>query len=198
MNMIARKLKLASPVDGADVLDVLDRRLRELDSRDAVLLKQQINLEKTASNHPVSGAAQAEALLGGAPFVASRDNPLSQLEAIHAERKVIAEALRIGRSKFHRLATERATEIWATHFAEIAEVEKRRVMLALQLQQANRDRERLREKIAKAGGAGFLSTDSVDLLGLGDRGDDETVWACERVIADGICSRAEIERAKNG
>ena len=72
------------------------------------------------------------------------------MEAIHAERKVIKNALRIGRSQYHRLATERATEVWAAHFAEIAEVEKRRVTLALELQQANRDRERLREKIAKA------------------------------------------------
>jgi hypothetical protein len=198
MNMTLRRLKLA-PVDGEDVLAVLDRRLRELDARDAVLLKQQIGLEKTASNHPVSaGADKAEAMLDGEPFVASRDNPLSLLEAIHAERKVIAEALRIGRSKYHRLATERATEVWAAHFDQIAEVERRRVMLALQLQRANRDRERLREKVAKAGGAGFLSTDSVDLLGLGDRGDDETAWACERLIADGIATRAEIERAKNG
>ena len=35
MNMIARKLKPA-PIDGDDVLAVLDRRLHELMARDAV------------------------------------------------------------------------------------------------------------------------------------------------------------------
>ena len=197
--MLARKPKIA-PVDGEDVLALLDRRLRELDARDAVLLKRQISLEKTTSvsRSNASGAvARAQAMLGGELFVASRDITLSELEAIYAERKVIADALRIGRSQHHVLATERAGEIWANHFAEIAEMEKRRVMLALELQRANRDRERLREKITKAGGAGFLSTDCVDLLGLGDRGDDEVVWATERVIADGIATRAEIERAKS-
>jgi hypothetical protein len=165
-----------------------------------VLLKQLVGLEKTTSvsHSNASGAvSRAEALLGGESFVASRDNTLSQLEAIFAERKVIADALRIGRSNYHRLATERAGEIWAAHFAEIAEIEKQRVFLALELQKINRSRERLREKIVKAGGAGFLSTDSVDLLGLGDR-EEEVHWASERVIADGICTRAEIERAKNG
>jgi hypothetical protein len=200
MNMMTlRKPKLAAPVDGEDVLAVLDRRLRELDARDAVLLKQQIGLEQTASARPNNDAAEkAEALLGGEPFVATRDSSLSLLEAVLAERKLIANALKIGRSKHHRLAAERATEVWAAHFEQIAEVEKRRVMLALQLQQVNRDRERLREKIIKAGGAGYLSTDGVDLLGLGDLADGEVQWTCERVIADGICTRAEIERAKNG
>jgi hypothetical protein len=194
MNITARKLKLAL-VDGEDVLAVLDSRLRELDSRDAELLEQQIGLEKTVSIRPGNaGADKAEAMLDGEPFVATRDNSISQLEAIFAERKVIADALRIGRSKYHRLATEKAGEIWANYFAEIAEIEKRRVFLALELEKTNRAREKLREKITKAGGAGYLPTDSVDLLGLGDL--EEVRWATERVIANGICTRAEIEKAR--
>jgi hypothetical protein len=199
MNMIARKLKLA-PVDGSDVKAVLDARLRELDARRDVITRQIIGLEKTAGAAKTEGGAdqaRAEALLDGAPFVASRDKPISQLAALHAERDTIDLALKIGRSRAHQLAIERATEIWAAHFDQIAEVEKRRVMLALELQQTNRARERLREKITKAGGAGFLSTDGVDLLGLGDV-DDEIRWAAERLTADGIVGRAEIERAKNG
>jgi len=123
---------------------------------------------------------------------------MSQLSSLLAEREVIDRALKIGRSRSQELGIERATQIWAAHFDQIAAVELKRVMLALQLQQTNRARERLRETILKAGGAGFLSTDSVDLLGLGDLGDGEVVWACDRLIADGICTRAEIERAKNG
>jgi hypothetical protein len=141
--------------------------------------------------------AQAEAVLDGEKFVASREKPLSQLAALHAERDVVDHALKIGRSRQHRLATERAVEIWAAHFSEIAEMEKRRVMLALELQATNRARERLREKITKAGGAGFLSTDGVELLGLGDV-QEEIHWAIERLIADGITTRREIEKVKNG
>jgi hypothetical protein len=199
MNMIARKLKLA-PIDGADVLAVLDLRLRELDARDAAITEEIIGLEKTAGAARFDAGvdvAQAEALLDGAGYTPARDKPVSQLVALHTEREVIRRALRIGRDRQHRLATERAGQIWADYFPQIAEVEKRRVLLALDLQRVNRARETLREKITKAGGAGFLPSDSVDLLGLGDL-DDEVRWATERLIADGICSRSEIDRAKNG
>src|SRR4051794_12231054 len=77
----------------------------------------------------------------------------------------------------------------------IAAIEKTRVLLAMELQKTNRAREHLREKIAAAGGAGYLTTDSVDLLGLG--GDDEVRWAVDRLITDGIATRAEIEKARS-
>jgi hypothetical protein len=200
MNMSLRKLK-PSPVDGSDVLAVLKLRLRELQARRDAITKLIIGLEKTTSvSHTEVNAdvAQAEALLNGEQFVASRDKPMSQLAALHAERDVIDRALKLGGSRAHQLEIERATEIWAAHFDQIAAVELKRVMLALKLQQTNRERERLREAIVKAGGAGFLSTDSVDLLGLGDLGDDEVKWAAARLIADGIATSGEIERAKNG
>ncbi len=197
MNMIARKLKLA-PIDGGDVLAVLRRRLQELQVRREVITEEIIALEKTAATRidVSTNQAQAEALLDGAPFVASREKPISQLSALHAERDTIDRALKIGRSREHQLATERTTEIWAAHFDQIAEIEKRRVMRALELQATNRKRETLREKITAAGGAGFLSTDSVALLDLG-RVDDEVSWAVERLIADGIATRAEIEKARS-
>jgi hypothetical protein len=198
MNMSLRKLKPAL-IDGSDVLGVLDERLRELQARRGIVTKQIITLEKTAAATRIDASvdvAQAEALLEGSQFVASRDKPLSLLDALLAERGVIDRALMIGLSRQHRLATERAGEIWASHFAEIAEIEKRRVFLAIKLQHANRAREKLREKLTKVGGAGYLTTDSVALLGLGDHGDDETAWAAERLIADNIVTRAEVERAR--
>jgi hypothetical protein len=201
MNMIAKKLLRTTahpPVNGEDVLAELDRRLAEIDARDKVLLELQINLEKTSApgRTDLGVLAQAEELLEGKGFVASPVRPMAQLDAVIAERATIKRAMEIGLSKKHRLATERATEIWAAHFDQIAQVEKRRVMLALELQRANRDRERLREKIIKAGGAGYLSTDGVDLLGLGDI-EENVKWVCERLIADGIVSRAEIEKARS-
>ena len=195
--MIARKLKLA-PIDGADVLAVLDRRLRELDARRAVITEEIIELEKTSASRPEvsANAAQAEALLDGAEFIASPNVPMSRLSELHAEREVIDRALKLGRSRQHRLATERAGEIWASFFEEIAKIEKRRVMLAFELQRTNRAREMLRAKITEAGGAGVLSTDGVDLLEFGHV-HDEVSWSGERLIADGIATRAEIERAKS-
>jgi hypothetical protein len=187
-----------SPVDTEDVLAVLRRRIRDLEARRTVITEQIINLETTTSPAYIVSAdlAQAEAVLDGEPFVASREKPLSQLAALHAERDIIDRALKIGRSREHQLATERATEIWVAHFAEIAEIEKRRVMLALELQRINRAREVLREKINKAGGAGYLSTDSAELLGWGDV-HDPVMWSAERLIADGIVTRAEIEKARS-
>ena len=197
--MLAKKLETApvSPVNGADVLAVLDRRLSELEARRALITETIVSIEKTVGagrDGLRADLEQAEAVLAGEKFVVSREKPVSQLTALHAEREVIDRALKIGRSRQHRAATERAGEIWAQHFGLIAEIEKKRVWLGLQLQQVNRERERLREKITLAGGAGFLSTDGIDLLGLGDV-HDEIRWAAERLIADGICSRREIEKA---
>ena len=66
-------------------------------------------------------------MLRGEEFNA-RDKTISELDALIARRQVRALALKIGQSKQHRLATERAGEIWASHFTEIAAVEKQRVL----------------------------------------------------------------------
>src|SRR3954447_9246243 len=166
MNVImTKKLQGAtalSPVTGGDVLDVLDRRLRELQKRRDLITEEILLVEKTKSHPAVSAdAAQLEALLDGETFIPSRERPMSRATELHAERDVIDRAMNLGRSRQHRLATERAAEVWTSFFGEIAEIERRRVFLALQLQRTNRDRERLREKIVRAGGAGYLSTDSV-------------------------------------
>lgn len=196
MNMISRKFK-PSPIDGDDVLAVLDRRLRELQARRDAITEQILLVEQTPATGTGAVTAQAEALLDGSKFVAASDRPISLLAALHAERDTIDQALKIGRSRQHRLATERAGEIWVSHFAEIAQIEKKRVMLALELQSVNRARETLREKLMRAGGAGYLSTDGAEFLGLGDLPEGETYWGCERLIADGIATKAEIEKAKS-
>jgi hypothetical protein len=170
MSMLPKKFPSAA-ADADRAIADLQSRLRELDARDRDALEQIIAIEKTTSGAQVDAGAdtaQAEALLAGKKFVAPRDKPLSQLAVLHAERKAIAHALKIGNARLQRLTTERSAEIWASHFAEIGEIEKRRVMLVFELQRTNRAREKLREKITKAGGAGYLSTDGVEFLGFGD------------------------------
>ena len=189
--------KTQSDADRA-IADLISR-LRELDARDRDVLKQIIAIEKTTGSAQVEAGAdmaQAEGLLEGKKFVASREKPISQLAALYAERKVIAHALKIGGSRLHLLTTARSAEIWSSYHAEIAEMENKRVFLALELQRTNRAREKLRAKITKAGGAGYLSTDGVDLLEFGDV-HDEISWAANRLIADGIATRGEIEKARS-
>ena len=193
-----KKTSQAIAADEAE-LAVLNRRIPEMDARAQEVLKKQINLEKTSSTADnfaaSSDQAAAEAMVAGAPFVATRERRMSPLDAIMAEKKTLAHAIKIGNARRYILTTERVERIWAAHFSEIAAIEKRRVMVAFELQRINRARTVLREKVAKAaGGPGYLSTDGVDLLGLGD--DAETNWAAKRLVADGICSVAEIEKAR--
>lgn len=198
--MITKKSQSASaPFDGNDELARLTQRCSELRARRRVVHETIITVEKTtaiAQFDVTADIAQAEALLNGAQFVASREKPVSQLAALYAERDVIDRALKIGESRIHILATERAGQIWESYVPEIAAIEKRRVLLVLELQRTNRAREKLREKITKAGGAGFLSTDGVEFLGFGDEY-AEIKWAANRLIVDGIATAAEIEKARS-
>jgi hypothetical protein len=199
MSMIPKKSPSAA-ADADRAIADLTSRIGELDARRLVVTKTIITVEKTvgaAQFDVTADMAQAEALLEGKKFVASREKPVSQLAALHAEREVIDRALKIGGSRLHLLTTARSAEIWASHFAEIAEMEKKRVFLALELQRLNRARTTLREKIAtEARGPGFLTTDGVDILGFGDV-HDEIQWAATRLVADGICTKAEIEKARS-
>jgi hypothetical protein len=122
---------------------------------------------------------------------------MPEITALHARREVRRRAIKIGQDRLHRLREARAEEISASFFAEVAAIEKKRVLLAIELQRINRQRETLREKLTAAGGGPFLLTDGSDLLGLGDR-QDEVSWAVERLVADGAVTAAEIARAKNG
>jgi hypothetical protein len=198
MSMIPRKSQSAA-ADADRAISDLTSRIGEIQAGRGVVHETILKGEKTAiaSQFDVTAdIAQAEALLKGAPFVASREKPISQLTALYAERDARDRALKIGGAQLHLLTTARAAEIWANHFAEIAEIEKRRVMLVFELQRTNRARETLRAKIEKAGGAGYLSTDGAEFLGFGDEF-AEIQWAANRLIADGVATRAEIEKARS-
>jgi hypothetical protein len=70
------------------------------------------------------------------------------------------------------------------------------MMLVFELQRTNRARETLRAKITAAGGAGYLSTDGAEFLGFGDEF-AEIQWAANRLVADKIATKAEIEKARS-
>lgn len=94
-------------------------------------------------------------------------------------------------------------DIWENHSREIAEIEKRRVILALKLQRVNREREFLREKITAAGGGskGRFHTDHVDLLGQGLGQSDEVFLALKRLLDDHVVAsddREIIDAIKGG
>jgi hypothetical protein len=198
MNTTAKILPLA-PANAEEGLTRLRRRLGELEARRDALTRLIIDAEKTAgaAGDYNSDLAQAEALLDGKKFTPSREKPFSTLAALNAERSAIDAALKLGRARLDQLVAERAIAIWASYQSEIAQIELRRVMLALQLQRTNRERETLREKIIAAGGAGCLHTDGVDLLFLGEKHDD-VQWAAARLVADNVCSRRDLEKIQNG
>jgi hypothetical protein len=192
MNTNTASKKLSAPDDGASDLAVLDNRLRELQARRAAVIETIIVAEKSL---PASGdstdAERAQALLAGGKFIASRERPIPQLVALRDECSLLDQALQLGLAKRDNLAREVATKIWASHRGAIERIERRRVTLALQLQSVNRQREELREHIKEAGGSGFLTTDSVALLADSA---EEIEWAVARLIADGVCTRRELEK----
>lgn len=97
MSMIPKKSPSAA-ADADRAISDLKSRLHELMARDAVVLEKIIQFEKTTGPQVDAGVdlEQAEALLEGKKFVAPRDKAPSPLAALYAERKVIAQALKIG------------------------------------------------------------------------------------------------------
>jgi hypothetical protein len=187
----------------SEALAALDRRLRELGARAGVVLKSIIALEKAGAvrGDVRAGTAkmldmEAQALLDGKAFVASREKQVSDLDALWEEQARIERAMTKGINQRYWLATKHAEDVSARYFGEVAEIERRRVMLALELQRTNRAREALREKIFAAGGERSLPTDEAELLGTGDNlhlGVHEVV---EVLIDRSICTRREIENAR--
>jgi hypothetical protein len=201
MSMIPKRpSQSASPLfEGEDELARLTLRCREIRALRSLVHERILvvdNTSATAQFDAIADSAQAEAMLKGAPFVASLSPPVSQLAVLYAELHAWDRALKIGEERIHILATARAAQIWESYSSETAEVEKKRMFLVFELQRTNRAREKLRAKITAAGGAGYLSTDGVEFLGFGDEY-AEIQWAANRLIADGICTKAEIEKARS-
>jgi hypothetical protein len=198
MNTTAKILPLA-PANAEEGLGRLRRRVGDLSARRDALNQLIIEAENTvgaAGGYFNPGLEQVEALLEGKKFIPSRERSFSHVEALRVEYNAVEAALKLGNARLHQQVTERAVAIWASYQSEISKIEMRRVTLAVQLQRTNDEREQLREKIIARGGAGNFCTDGVDFLGLTERNDD-IQWAVERLIADGVCTRREIEKASS-
>jgi hypothetical protein len=198
MNTTAKILPLA-PANAEEELTRLRSRVGELAKRNDALIRLIIQAEKTVGaggDHFSPDLEQARALLDGKKFMPQREKSFSHLEALKAEHSAVGAALRLGNARVHQLATDRAEAIWQSYQSEISQIEMRRVKLALQLQRINHEREQLREKIIARGGAGCFATDGVELLHVSEKHDD-VAWAAERLIADGVCTRREIEKASS-
>jgi len=197
MSNVRRLKSTAAPSNVEDEIAALERRYSELDAEDKADSELLLQLEKATASSVAASAdhAEAEAYLRGEKFDPRRARPIPEIAAVRARREVRRRALKIAQDRLHKLRETRAEQISASFFNEIAATEKKRVLLAVELQKVNRQRETLREKITAAGGGPFLMTDGSDLLGLGDR-QDEVSWAVERLVADGAVTAAEIERAK--
>src|SRR5712671_2729016 len=98
MTLIPKKTAQAIAADEAE-LGGLTRRIPEMTARAREVLETKINLEKTsttAANFAASqDRARAEAYVAGAPFVATRERPISPLDAIVDEEKTLKEAIKI-------------------------------------------------------------------------------------------------------
>ncbi|WP_369723866.1 hypothetical protein AB8Z38_07370 [Bradyrhizobium sp. LLZ17] len=193
----ALRKKTASLVDYEDApLAALDRKIAKIESDDQALFEVQLSLEESSGGGTASRLTDAaRALLDGTDYDPTA-NSISQLEIVCKKRAVYRRAFEIGRVAREHLLVERGDRIFASFSSEIAEIERRRIMAALDLQRINRQREQLRENIRSAGGGGSLPTDGRELLGVGETYDEEVNWCVERLIAAGIVSSAEIEKAK--
>ena len=194
--MITRKSKPAVISLAVGALAKLDERLRMLEREDQALLDAELSLDQSGNSRS-SLTEDAKAVLAGGDFDPSA-NPLSQREYVRKKRAVIARAMQLGNSERERLLIEQSATVWSGFFDEIAELERRPLLAAMTLQKLNRDREELRERVRLAGGGQYLPGDGIELLGVGERADEEPFLLGDRLVATGVMTSAEWERAKNG
>jgi hypothetical protein len=193
--MISRKSKpvVVSLADAA--LAKLDERMKTLAKQDEALREADKSMEHSGGRSSIT--EDAKAVLAGGDFDPTA-NPLSQREFVQKKRAVISRAMQLGNSERERLLIERAATVWSEFFEEIAELERRRLLAALTVQKLNREREELRERIRLAGGGLYLPGDGFEMLGIGERADDEPLVLGDRLVGTGVMTPAEWEHAKRG
>jgi hypothetical protein len=173
-------------------------RVARVQDRYAAILARILKIEgqPTLSRGPVGMDAILDAVLDGRPAEVKPHAP-SELATLLAEKEVVDNAIVRGNQRVGDLLLQRAAFVFAQHASEIAALDKRRVLLATELQAVNRMREVLRERLQSLGCGGMLfptDRNADDLLGTGFI-DDAVAWAQQRAIADGILTRGEIVRA---
>src|SRR4051794_6072551 len=198
MNLIARK---PNPVPTAsmpnhkfpimdEVIAELAGRLKKIEADRTVLVREREALVKRSSD-TFNLTKHAKALLAGDAYDPNAD-PLSTIAIINKKIAVMDQALHLGNLEMSRLLEDLSAAIWAEHFEEIREIERRRLMAAWALQDMNLQRERLREKLLKAKAGPHLPGDGQDLLGIGDR-HDELHWVAERLLSASVITDSEFK-----
>lgn len=173
-------------------------KVRRADDLDRALCAEDIKLGSCgAAKDDDEVDADAEAILESGKIVATRDRPLSRRFVINDRRMRVKRAITLGNARIEALRLQLSALVYNQYFPEIAALEKRRILLALELQRVNRQREQLRGSLRAAGGGPFLPLDDADLLGLGDR-EEEVRWATARALEDRILTKGEVEKAKHG
>lgn len=173
-----------------DVIAELGGRLKRIEADKNVLVQEREAHVKRSSD-TFNLTKHARALLDGDGYDPNAD-PLSTIATINKTVAVMDQALHLGRLEMSRLLEDRSAAIWAEHFQEIRELERRRLMAAWELQDLNRQRERLREKLQKAEAGSHLPGDGDELLGIGDR-HDELRWVAERLLSASVITDSEFK-----
>lgn len=195
----------AATLTGADLDDfIADVRMpalwAERDDISAQLARlfQSIGYAEDSQWEEDKDATAVQRLLsGGEAKVQAPEMPSAALHHhLKIRRRNIDRALHLARPYAERSRERRQAVVVAAHRAEIVEVERERVLLAIKLQAINRKRDTLRNLVSARGGCGVvLPTDSIDLLDVG-YGDDDVDRATKRVLADGILTQSEVNHAK--
>jgi hypothetical protein len=176
-------------IDSAPIRD----RLRELQDRRRAITTRVVELEAKGVA-PIAATAnsthvQALALLTGAsepvPIVA---DPGMELRALYDEREIIDRALHVGGLQEIQERGERTRRLMAAEAVEWRAAVRKRALLAIALQKANREFEIFQRRYAAVGG---LPNGRFRLLGLGIGGADEVRGCAEEQVAAGILTKKE-------
>jgi hypothetical protein len=184
--------KKADPSQAEPAGMPVQARMIELNERRRVVIKRIIELE-TKGTLPAAAAAastHAEALRllsGESEPPKPVADPCAELAGLHRERSILDRALEIGRQKEAEETGDRVRALMVTETVEWQAAVRKRALLAIALQKANREFEVFRRRYVAVGG---MPSGRWKLLGPGV-GADEVRGCAEELIGLGILTRKE-------
>jgi hypothetical protein len=179
-----------------DELEKAKNRVAHVAQRDKDLLRRQLVVERTVRRPqpPEDESGLLDAILNGASpdSISEKKDPLATLKE---QRERLKKAEHRGQRIVEDLTLQRATLIYAQCLPEVVNLEKRRLLLAIELQAVNAAREDLRDRLREKGAGGmFLPLDRFSLLGLSHVA-DEVAEAKTQALSDRIVTKSDIAKA---